>query len=96
MYIKFDGKLIKTIKIIAISLTVLAIISMGISVYQTNKFMKEFDNTSVSDETDITIIEWLADYENDIALQEQWKRDFEETKIRLEKLGVEFDEQGEK
>lgn len=94
MEIIITGKLLKFIIYTAIILTVIALLFLGIGIYQNHKYFNEYVDMPINDDTTYStiVIEWLADYENDIALQEQSQRDLVEIQKRLEALGVEFNE----
>lgn len=85
-------KMIKGIRITAVILIVITILAFGIGGYYNYKFYKDIVSQPVVNEYDTVMAEWLSDYSNDVELQEQWRRDIKEAQIRLEKLGVEFDE----
>ena len=86
------NKMIKGIRITAVVLLAVVILAFAYGAWENYRFLKQFEFTSVSDEYDITVTGWILDYNNDIELQKQWQADVIEAQVRLEKLGVEFDE----
>jgi hypothetical protein len=88
----FIDRAIKGIKITAVVLITLVVLAGLYGAYENCRYVKNFVLQPVTGEEE-TYVEWLDEYNNDIALQEQWQRDFAESKARLEKLGVEFDEE---
>jgi len=87
------NKMIKGIRITAVILVVVTALAFGIGGYYNYKFYKGIVNEPVASEYDTVMTEWLSDYSNDIELQKQWQADVIEAQIRLEKLGVEFEEE---
>jgi hypothetical protein len=90
---EFIDKAIKGIKITAAILVIVSLLALAYGAYENYRFFKGLAAVPVSDSTDEVIIEWLADYANDKALMEKSNKDIKETIERLEKLGVEFDEE---
>ena len=83
-------KLIKSIKIIAIIIATLFLISAIWFGWENLNHVRKSTN-QLDESINNVIIEWSADYANDTALLQQIDEDLSAAQARLEALGVEFD-----